>query len=71
MHLQQFAAPNNANDNVTFKNCVPLTYCISRINNTQVDYPHDIDVVMPVYNLREHSDNYSKTFGILWQLNRL
>ena len=27
----------------------------------------DIDVVMPMYDLTEHSDNYSKTSGSLWQ----
>ena len=26
----------------------------------QVSNVHDIDVVMPMYNLIEHSDNYSK-----------
>ena len=25
---------------------------------------------MPLYNLIEYSDNYSKTFGILWQYDR-
>ena len=35
------------------------------INNTQVDDAHDIDVVMPMHNLIECSENYSKTSGIL------
>ena len=26
-----------------------------------------IDIVMPIYNLIEYSDNYSKTSGSLWQ----
>ena len=60
--------PNNAaNKKVIFKNCVPFTKCISRINNTQVDDAHDIDVVMPMYNLIEYIDNYSKTSGIFWE----
>ena len=29
----------------------------------QVDDDYDIDVVMPMYNLIEYSDNYSKTSG--------
>ena len=33
---------------------------VSRINNTQVDDGHDIDVVMPMYNLIEYFDNYFK-----------
>ena len=61
------AAPNNANKNVLFKSCASFSNCISRINNTQVDDTHDIDVVIPMYNLIEFSDNYSKTSGILWQ----
>ena len=28
------------------------------------------DVVMPMYNLIEYSDNYSKTSGRLWQYYR-
>ena len=31
----------------------------------KVHYAHDIDLVMPMYNLIEYSDNYSKTSGIL------
>ena len=30
-------------------------------------YSNDIDIVMPMYNLMEYSDNYSKTSGSLWQ----
>ena len=30
----------------------------------------DIDVVMPMYNLIESSDKYSKEYGILWQYCR-
>ena len=45
------AAPNNANKKVIFKNCEPFTNCISRINNTQVDDGHDIDVIMPMDSL--------------------
>ena len=52
---------------VTIKNCAPFTMCISRINNADIDNAHDIDIVMPMYNLIEYSDNYSKTAGSLWQ----
>ena len=51
----------------TFKNCAPFTKCISRINNTDIDNAQDIDIVMPMYNLIEYSDNYSKTSGSLWK----
>ena len=52
---------------VIFKNCAPFTKCISRINNTDIDNAQDIDIVMPMYNLIEYSDNYSKTSGSLYQ----
>ena len=55
---------------VAFKNCAPFTNCISEINNTQVDNAKDIDIVMPMYNLIEYSDNYAKTTGGLWQYFR-
>ena len=61
------AAANNTNKKLIFKNCAPFTDCISKINNTQVDHVKDIDVVMPMYNLIEYSENYSKTPGSLWQ----
>ena len=40
---------------------------MSRRNNADIDNAHDIDIVMPMYNLTEYSDNYSKTSGSLWQ----
>ena len=43
---------------VTFKNCAPFSKCISRINNTDINNAQDIDIVMPMYNLVEYSDNY-------------
>ena len=56
------AKANNTNKKLIFKNCAPFTNCISKINNTQVDNAKDIDIVMPMYNVKEYSDNYSKTF---------
>ena len=61
------AAANNTNKKVIFKNCASFTNCISKTNNTQIDNAEYIDNVMPMYNLIEYSDSYSKTSGILWQ----
>ena len=61
------AAANNTGKKVIFKNCAPFTNCISEINNTQVGNAKYIDIVMPMYNLIEYSDNYAKTSGSLWQ----
>ena len=61
---------SHLNKGVAFKNCAPFTNCISEINNTQVDNAKDIDIVMPMNNLIEYSDNYAKTTGSLWQYFR-
>ena len=45
------------NKGVIFKNWAPFTKSISRINNTDIDNAKDIDIVMPMYNLIEYSDN--------------
>ena len=55
---------------VAFKNCALFTNCISEINNMQIDNAKDIDIVMPMYNLIEYSDNYEKASGSLWQYFR-
>ena len=44
---------NNVDKKVLFKTCAPFT-------DTQVDYTKDIDAVIPMYNLIEYSNNYSK-----------
>ena len=56
---------NNNGIKVAFKNCAPFTDCISEINNTQINNAKDIDVVMPMQNLIEYSNSYSKTSGRL------
>ena len=53
-----------------FKNCAPFTDCISEINNNQIDNAKYVDVVTPMYNLIEYSDNYLKTSVRLWQYYR-
>ena len=59
------AAANNRNKKVIFKDCAPFTNCISNINNTQIDSAEYIDILMPMYDVIEYSDNYSKTYGSL------
>ena len=61
------ADANNTNKKVIFKNCASFTNCISKINNTQIDNIEYIYIVMPMYNLIEYSDNFSKTSGSSWQ----
>ena len=59
------------NKDIIFKNCAPFTKSISRINNTDIINAQDIDSVMPMYNLIEYINNYSKTSGSLWQYYNL
>ena len=55
------------NQAVIFKNCARFTKCINKINGTEIDNAQNIDIVMPMYNLIEYSDNYLKTSGSLQQ----
>ena len=61
------AAANNAAKKVVFKNYAQFNNCINKINKTQIGNSEDIDIVMPIYNLIEYSNNYSKTSGSFWQ----
>ena len=40
------------------------------INDRQIDDAQKLDVVMPMYNLIEYSDAYSKTWGSSWKYYR-
>ena len=57
--LQQDKQHEN-NKQVIFKICVPFTDSISKINNEQLDSMKDLNIVMPMYNLIEYSNNYAK-----------
>ena len=59
------ATSNNRNKKVLLRNCAPFTDCTNEINNKEIDHTKDVDVVMPMYNLIEYRDSYSKTFGSL------
>ena len=69
-------ATNTANNNafgekkLVFKNNAPFMNCVSKINGVQIDNAEDLDVVMPMYNLLEYSENYKKTTGSLWNYYR-
>ena len=42
----------------------------SKIINTFIDNAEDLDIVTPMYNLLEYSDNYSMISGSLWNYYR-
>ena len=58
------------NKGVIFKYFAPFNDRISEINNTQIDNAKVLEAAMPMYNLIEYSDNYSKTSGSFWQCYR-
>ena len=58
------------NKRVIFKNWTPFTDCTSKTKKTQIYNAKDLDVVMPMYNLIECDESYSKTSGNLQQYYR-
>ena len=46
---------------VVFKTNAPFMTCVSKISNTFIYNPEDLDFVMQIYNRWENSDNYSMT----------
>ena len=52
------------------KNCVPFTKCNLEINDEHVDTAENLDIVMPMYNLTEYSDNYQDSSATLYQYKR-
>ena len=55
---------------VILKNNAPFVSCITRINGELIEDADDLDIVMPIYNLLEHSKNYRKTIGSLYNYYR-
>ena len=62
----------NANNNtkLALKNCAPFTKCNLEINDEHVDTAENLDIVMPMYNLIEYSDNYQDSSATLYQYKR-
>ena len=64
------AAAANANTRLALKNCAPFTKCNLEINDEHVDTAENLDIVMPMYNLIEYSDNYQDSTATLYQYKR-
>ena len=62
-------AADRSNKEVVFKSCAPFIKCMSKIDNAGAYNAGDLDIVMPMYNLLEYSENYAKTAS-LWQYCR-
>ena len=59
-----------ANTRLALKNCAPFTKCNLEINDEHVDTAENLDIVMPIYNLIEYSDNYQDSSATLYQYKR-
>ena len=55
---------------ISFKNCAPFTKCNLEINDEHVNTAENLDIVMPMYNLIEYSDNYQDSSATLYQYKR-
>ena len=55
---------------VAFKNCAPFCTCDITINDKHIEKAEDLDIVMPMYNLLEYSDDYQNSTGSLFQFKR-
>ena len=59
-----------ANSVVAFKTCAPFRACDVTINDEHIEKAEDLDIVMPMYNLLEYSDNYQDSTRSLYQFKR-
>ena len=64
------AKGGDANTKAAFKNCAPFTRCVTHINDEHVETAENLDIIMPMYNLIEYSDNYADSSGSLYQFKR-
>ena len=55
---------------LALKNCAPFEKCNLEINDEHVDTAENLDIVMPMYNLIEYSDNYQDSSATLYQYKR-
>ena len=60
----------DVNTRLALKNCAPFTKCNLEINDEHVDTGENLDIVMPMYNLIEYSDNYQDSSATLYQYKR-
>ena len=56
-----------ADTNVAFRNCATFTRCVTHIKDEHVETVENLDIIMPMYNLIEYSDNYADSSGSLYQ----
>ena len=60
----------DANTRLVLKYCAPFTKCNLEINDEHLDAAENLDIVMPMYNLIEYSDNYQDSSATICQYKR-
>ena len=60
----------NNNTRLALRSCAPFIKCNLEINDEHVDTAENLDIIMPMYNLIEYSDNYQDSSAILYQYKR-
>ena len=60
----------NNNIRLALKNCAPFIKCNLEIDDEHVDTAENLDIVMPMCNLIEYSDNYQDSSATLYQYKR-
>ena len=63
-------AQNLADARLALKNCAPFTKFNLEINDEHVDTVENLDIIIPMYNLTEYSDNYQDSSATLYQYKR-
>ena len=64
------ATAANAATRLVLKSCAPFTKCNLEIHDEHIDTAENLDIVMPMYNLIEYSDNYQDSSAALYQYKR-
>ena len=58
------------NTRLALKNCAPFSKCNLEINDEHIDTVENLDIVIPMYNLIEYSNNYQDSLASLYQYKR-
>ena len=59
-----------ADTNFAFKYCATFTRCVTHINDEHAETTENLDIIIPIYNLIEYSDNYADYSGSPYQFQR-
>ena len=69
-NVRATANTDTSQEDIVFNNNDPFRSYILNTNSTLIYNAEDFDIVMPMYNLLEYSQNYSMTSESLWNYYR-